>query len=73
MSSLAEGFDRNSKAVFHQFVVIAKGSRAEVRAQLYIALDVVYLNEELFLKSIFISRRGVADNWWPPRFNKKGK
>ncbi len=44
MSNLAEGFDRGGRAEFHQFLVIAKGSCAEVSSQLYIADDVGYLS-----------------------------
>jgi len=45
MSNLAEGFDRASRADFHRFVVIVKGSCAEVRSQLYIAHDVGHINQ----------------------------
>ena len=45
LSNLAEGFDRASRSEFHQFLVIAKGSCAEVRSQLYIAVDAGYLSE----------------------------
>ena len=48
MSNLAEGFERGSRSEFHQFIVIAKGSCAEVRSQLYAALDVGYINEVQF-------------------------
>lgn len=44
MSNIAEGFDRSNPAEFHQFLVIAKGSCAEVRSQLYVALDIGYLS-----------------------------
>ena len=39
MSNIAEGFDRAGRAEFHQVLVIAKGSFAEVRSQVYVALD----------------------------------
>lgn len=48
MSNLAEGFDRGGRAEFHQFLVIAKGSSAEVRSQLYVALDVGYISQSEF-------------------------
>ncbi len=48
MSNIAEGFDRGSRAEFHQFLVIAKGSCAEVRSQIYIALDAGYLEQKEF-------------------------
>jgi len=48
MSNLAEGFERGRRSEFHQFVVIAKGSCAEVRSQLYLALDAEYVTEEQF-------------------------
>ena len=48
MSNLAEGFERGGRAEFRQFLVIAKGSCAEVRAQLYVALDAGYLDKERF-------------------------
>jgi len=48
MSNVAEGFDRAGRAEFHQFLVIAKGSCAEVRAQLYVALDAEYVSKEQF-------------------------
>jgi len=50
MSNLAEGFDRASRADFHRFIVIAKGSCAEVRAQLYVALDAGYISREMAVR-----------------------
>jgi len=51
MSNIAEGFERASKAEFHQFLVIAKGSCAEVRSQLYVALDTGYITSDQFEKA----------------------
>jgi len=48
MSNIAEGFERASRAEFHHFVVIAKGSCAEVRSQLVVAHDVGYLSDSQF-------------------------
>ena len=48
MSNIAEGFERSNPAEFHQFLVIAKSSCAEVRSQLYVALDIGYLPQAEF-------------------------
>lgn len=48
MSNIAEGHDRSGTGEFIQFLAIAKGSAAEVRSQLYVALDQNYLNDEDF-------------------------
>ena len=48
MSNIAEGFERGRATEFHQFLSIAKASCAEVRAQLYVALDVGHLTDEEF-------------------------
>jgi four helix bundle protein len=46
MSNIAEGFDRNSRAEFARFVSIARGSAGEVRAQVYLARELGYLQDE---------------------------
>ena len=48
MSNIAEGFDRASNAEFHKYLVIAKGSCAEVKSQLYIANDIGYISMNRF-------------------------
>jgi len=50
MSNIAEGFDRNGTAEFVQFLATAKASAAEVRCQLYVAIDQGYVPEAEFLK-----------------------
>src|SRR5258708_17864426 len=48
MSNIAEGYERGTPGEFHQFLSIAKSSCAEVRSQLFVALDVGYLSETEF-------------------------
>ncbi len=43
LSNIAEGFERGSNQEMLHFLYIARGSAAEVRAQLYIATDIGYL------------------------------
>src|SRR3989338_2785793 len=54
MSNIAEGFESGTKQEFLNYLYIAKGSAGEVRAQLYAAQDIGYLNVEIFkyLKSL---------------------
>jgi four helix bundle protein len=47
-SNIAEGFERNNPAEFHQALSIAKGSCAEMRTQLYLALDLGYITGDEF-------------------------
>jgi four helix bundle protein len=46
-SNIAEGFDRGSRAEFHHFLSIAKGSCAELQTQLLIAHRVNYLSDDI--------------------------
>ncbi len=48
MSNVAEGFERGRLGEFHQFLSTAKASCAELRSQLYVALDVGYLDDRSF-------------------------
>lgn len=48
MNNIAEGFERNRRAEFSQFLSIAKGSCGEVRSMLYVALDAGFVDGETF-------------------------
>ena len=48
MSNIAEGYERGSRAEFHHMLSISKGSCAEVRSLLYVALDAGYVSEAQF-------------------------
>lgn len=48
MAKLAEGFGRRSKKEFAQYLNIAHGSAAELQSHLYIALDLGYIEQEIF-------------------------
>ena len=50
MSNIAEGFGRGSMNEFHQFLVVSRASCAEVQSQLYVALDVGYIDQTTFKK-----------------------
>jgi four helix bundle protein len=44
-SNIAEGFDSQSNPAFCRYLASARGSVAEVRAQLYLALDLGYISK----------------------------
>ncbi len=48
MSNIAEGFESGTRQGFVNYLYIAKASAGEVRAQLYAAHDIGYLNIEMF-------------------------
>lgn len=49
-SNIAEGFERNTDKEFIQFLYYAKGSAGEVRSQLFLSLDLNYINKDDFDK-----------------------
>jgi four helix bundle protein len=50
ISNIAEGFERGGNKEFRQFLATAKGSAAEVKAQLYVAWDAGHISETEFQK-----------------------
>ena len=48
MSNIAEGYERLGPSEFGHFLSVAKGSCGEVRSQLYVALDVGYIDLATF-------------------------
>ena len=52
MSNIAEGYERANLGDFHRFLSIAKASCAEVRSQLYVALDIGYITADVFKQLI---------------------
>jgi four helix bundle protein len=61
MDCIAEGFDRSGNSEFKNFLVIAKGSNAEFRSQLYRCLDRKHIAkenfDELHAKNIMIGNK----------------
>ncbi len=55
-SNIAEGFDRYSKKDFIKFLIIARGSVSEVQNDLYIALDLKYINQNDFQETYSLAK-----------------
>ena len=55
-SNIAEGFDRYSKTDFIKFLIIARGSISEIQNDLYIALDLKYINQNDFQEAYALTK-----------------
>lgn len=51
-NNIAEGFERGTNKELRYFLYIARGSAAEVRSMLYVALDSNYIQKDTFNKLI---------------------
>ena len=51
MNNIAEGFERKGNKEFRQFLFLSKGSSAEVRSMLYLALEMKYITKEEYRKA----------------------
>ena len=60
MSNIAEGHDRSGTGEFVQFLATAKGSAAEVKSQLYVALDQEYINENAFAEAFGLASESAS-------------
>ncbi len=48
MNNIAEGYERKSNKELKYFLFVAKGSSAEIRSMLYLALSLKYITENDF-------------------------
>jgi len=53
MSNIAEGFARETNKEFIRFLIMARGSTAEVQSDLFIALDLKYINQKEFQSTYY--------------------
>ena len=55
-SNIAEGFDHYSKKDFIKYLIIARGSISEIQNDLYIALDLKYINHNDFQEAYALAK-----------------
>jgi four helix bundle protein len=73
MSNIAEGFERGGLVEFRQFLSTAKASCAEFRSQLYVALDVGYIDARMVQDLRGPRRRGRQNHRGTAGINSKTK
>lgn len=77
MSNISEGYLRQTDKEFTQFLYIARGSTAEVQSQLYVALDLDYIDndkfESLYQETIIIIKLISGFIKYLKKTNKKGQ
>ena len=56
-SNIAEGFERQSDKEFIRSLYIAKGSNGELRTQLYLAMELGYIEKETAMEKIENARQ----------------
>lgn len=56
MNNIAEGFDRGSNKELKYFLVVARGSSAEVRSMLILAKDLDYMTKNEFDELLVLSK-----------------
>jgi len=55
MNNIAEGFERKGNKEFARFLYMSKGSSAEVRSMLYLALELKYISKDQFDKMYLLA------------------
>ena len=71
MSNVAEGFESQSDRLFCRYLSIAKASAAEVRSQLYAALDQGYISDKDFQTAYALSDQTARQIWGLVRYLKE--